>query len=162
VLVRLAFARIREHGSHHLLYRESPTTGADGSLDRHAYLVARTSDQSAGTIAEKAVTFTTGAYAEASSVMKVHQIANSFTDGRRAIWVETSRFRIDRLAGRPQPMDRKIPTIEALDAAFKAHYETKSIEELKKEATWFLDAIGKSELTPETAGGYFVVSVLPP
>ena len=42
-------------------------------------------------------------------------------------------------------MDRKIPTIEALDAAFKAHYETKS-EDLKKEASWFLDAIGKSEL----------------
>jgi len=43
-------------------------------------------------------------------------------------------------------MDRKIPTIEALDAGFKAHYETKSTEDLKKEATWFLDAIGKSEL----------------
>ena len=43
-------------------------------------------------------------------------------------------------------MDRKVPTIEALDAAFKAHYETKSIEDRKKEATWFLDAIGKSEL----------------
>ena len=43
-------------------------------------------------------------------------------------------------------MDRKGPTIEALDAGFKAHYETKSIEDHKKEATWFLDAIGKSEL----------------
>ena len=48
--------------------------------------------------------------------------------------------------GRSQPMDRKVPTIEALDAAFKAHYETKSIEDRKKEATWFLEAIGKSEL----------------
>ena len=43
-------------------------------------------------------------------------------------------------------MDRKVPTIEALDAAFKAHYDTKSTEDHKKEATWFLDAIGKSEL----------------
>ena len=43
-------------------------------------------------------------------------------------------------------MDRKGPTIEALDAGFKAHYETKSIEDHKKEATWFLDAIGKSVL----------------
>ena len=44
-------------------------------------------------------------------------------------------------------MDRKVPTIEALDAAFKAHYETKSIEDHKKEATWFLDAINKSKLS---------------
>ena len=43
-------------------------------------------------------------------------------------------------------MERKVPTIEALDAAFKAHYETKSIEDHEKEATWFLDAIGKSKL----------------
>ena len=42
-------------------------------------------------------------------------------------------------------MDRKIPTIEALDAAFKAHYET-SVEDHKEEATWFLGAVGKSEL----------------
>jgi len=43
-------------------------------------------------------------------------------------------------------MDRKVPTIEALDAAFKSHYESKSTEDHKKEATWFLGAIGKSEL----------------
>jgi hypothetical protein len=43
-------------------------------------------------------------------------------------------------------MDRKVPTIEALDAAFKAHYESKSIEDHKKDATWFLDAINKSNL----------------
>jgi len=41
-------------------------------------------------------------------------------------------------------MGRKVPTIEALDAAFKAHYETKSIEDHEKDATWFLDAINKS------------------
>jgi len=50
---------------------EASTTGADGSVGRHTYLLARTSDQSAGTIAERAVTFTRGAYAEDSSVMKV-------------------------------------------------------------------------------------------
>src|SRR5262245_50046361 len=50
---------------------EASTTGADGSVDRHAYLIARTSDPSAGTIAETAVTFTRGVYAEASSVIKV-------------------------------------------------------------------------------------------
>ena len=43
-------------------------------------------------------------------------------------------------------MDTKVPTIEALDAAFYAHYETKSVEDHEKEATWFLDAIGKSKL----------------
>jgi hypothetical protein len=43
-------------------------------------------------------------------------------------------------------MERKVPTIEALDAAFKAHYETKSIEDHKKDAAWFLDAINKSKL----------------
>jgi hypothetical protein len=42
-------------------------------------------------------------------------------------------------------MDRKVPTLEALDAAFKAH-ESKNIEALEKEATWFLGAINKSEL----------------
>ena len=42
-------------------------------------------------------------------------------------------------------MDRKVPTIEALNAAFKAH-ETKNIEDREKEATWFLGAINKSEL----------------
>src|SRR5215471_497499 len=50
---------------------EASTTGADGSVDRHTYLIARTSDQSAGTISERAVTFTRGAYAEDSSVVKV-------------------------------------------------------------------------------------------
>jgi len=50
---------------------EASTTGADGSVDRHTYLIARTSDPSAGTIAERAVTFTRGAYAEDSSVIKV-------------------------------------------------------------------------------------------
>src|SRR5215467_8533535 len=50
---------------------EALTTGADGSVDRHTYLIARTSDQSAGTIAERAVTFTRGAYSEDSSVIKV-------------------------------------------------------------------------------------------
>ena len=42
-------------------------------------------------------------------------------------------------------MDTKVPTIEALDAAFKAH-EVKNIEDREKEATWFLGAINKSEL----------------
>ena len=41
-------------------------------------------------------------------------------------------------------MDKKAPTLEALDAAFKAH-ETKNIEDREKEARWFLDAINKSE-----------------
>ena len=50
---------------------EASTTGTDGSVDRHTYLIARTSDPSAGTIAERAVTFTRGAYAEDSSVIKV-------------------------------------------------------------------------------------------
>ena len=60
---------------------EALTTGADGSVDRHAYLIARTSDQSAGTIAERTVTFTRGAYAEASSVMKVDGNRISMTAG---------------------------------------------------------------------------------
>jgi hypothetical protein len=42
-------------------------------------------------------------------------------------------------------MDRKVPTIEALNAAFKAR-EIKHIEDREKEATWFLDAINKSDL----------------
>ena len=42
-------------------------------------------------------------------------------------------------------MDRKVPTIEALNAAFKAH-EIKNIEDREKEATWFLGAINKSDL----------------
>jgi hypothetical protein len=42
-------------------------------------------------------------------------------------------------------MDGKVPTIEALDAAVKAH-EIKNIEDREKEATWFLGAINKSEL----------------
>ena len=60
---------------------EASTTGADGSVDRHTYLIARTSDQSAGTIAESAVTFTRGAYAETSSVMKVDGNRVSMTAG---------------------------------------------------------------------------------
>ena len=43
-------------------------------------------------------------------------------------------------------MDTKVPTIEALDAAFKAH-EITNIEDREKEATWFLGAINKSELS---------------
>jgi hypothetical protein len=43
-------------------------------------------------------------------------------------------------------MDRKVPTIEALEAAFKVHYEAKSTEDHKKDGTWFLDAINKSTL----------------
>ena len=42
-------------------------------------------------------------------------------------------------------MDRKVPTIEALDTAFKAH-QIKKIEDREKEATWFLGAINKSDL----------------
>ena len=42
-------------------------------------------------------------------------------------------------------MDSKVPTIEALDAAFKAN-QTKSTEDRENEATWFLGAINKSEL----------------
>jgi hypothetical protein len=61
---------------------EASTTGADGSVDRHTYLIARTSDPSAGTIAEKAVTFTRGAYAEDSSVIKVDGNRISMTTGR--------------------------------------------------------------------------------
>src|SRR5215510_3953633 len=60
---------------------EASTTGADGSVDRRAYLIARTLDQSAGTIAERAVTFTRGAYAEASTVMKVDGNRISLTAG---------------------------------------------------------------------------------
>jgi len=60
---------------------EAATTGADGSVERHSYLIARTMDQSASTIAESAVTFTTGAYAEASSVMKVDGNRISMTAG---------------------------------------------------------------------------------
>jgi hypothetical protein len=41
-------------------------------------------------------------------------------------------------------MDTKVPTIEALDAAFKAH-GGKNIEDREKEANWFLGAINKSE-----------------
>jgi hypothetical protein len=33
-------------------------------------------------------------------------------------------------------MDRMAPTIEALDAAFKAHYETKSTEDHNEDAAW--------------------------
>jgi hypothetical protein len=51
-----------------------------------------------------------------------------------------------KTSGKAQPMDKKFPTIEALDAGFKAHYETKSTEDHKQQATWFLDAINKSEL----------------
>ena len=47
---------------------EASTTGADGSIDRHTCLLARTSDQSVGTIAERVVTFTRGAYAELHAV----------------------------------------------------------------------------------------------
>ena len=42
-------------------------------------------------------------------------------------------------------MDRKTPTIETLDAAFKER-EAKSIEDREKEAKWFLGAINESEL----------------
>jgi hypothetical protein len=42
-------------------------------------------------------------------------------------------------------MDKKAPTIETLDAGFKAHY-SKNSEDLQKEATWFLGAINQSEL----------------
>jgi len=60
---------------------EATTTGSDGSVDRHAYLIARTSDQSAGTISERAVTFMRGTYAEDSSVMKVDGNRISMTAG---------------------------------------------------------------------------------
>jgi hypothetical protein len=60
---------------------EASTTGADGSVDRHHYLIARTLDPSAGTIAETAVTFTRGAYAENSTVMKVDGNHISLTAG---------------------------------------------------------------------------------
>jgi len=60
---------------------EASTTGADGSVDRHTYLVARTSDPSAGTITEQAVTFTRGAYAEGSSIVKVDGTHISMTAG---------------------------------------------------------------------------------
>jgi len=42
-------------------------------------------------------------------------------------------------------MDKKLPTIEVLDAAFRAH-QTKKTEDLEKEANWFLGAINQSEL----------------
>ena len=42
-------------------------------------------------------------------------------------------------------MDRKVPTIAALDRAFKGR-EIKNTEDREKEATWFLDAINKSDL----------------
>ena len=42
-------------------------------------------------------------------------------------------------------MGKKVPTIEALDAAFKAR-EIKNIDDREKEAAWFLGAINKSDL----------------
>jgi hypothetical protein len=41
-------------------------------------------------------------------------------------------------------MDNKVPTIAALDAAFKAN-EAKHIDDREKEATWFLGAINQSD-----------------
>src|SRR5437764_7005241 len=43
-------------------------------------------------------------------------------------------------------MDNKIPTIEALDAAFSAHYESMTREDRREQITWFLDAIEQSKL----------------
>jgi hypothetical protein len=43
-------------------------------------------------------------------------------------------------------MDNKFPTIVALDAGFKTHYEIKNTEDHQKEATWFIGAINESEL----------------
>src|SRR5215471_12802396 len=51
------------------------TTGAN--VERHAYLVARTTDPDANTITEKTVSFERPSYAENSSVMKINQ--NQFT-----------------------------------------------------------------------------------
>ena len=42
-------------------------------------------------------------------------------------------------------MNREVPTIEALNAAFKTH-EIKNTKDREKEAAWFLGAIDKSEL----------------
>ena len=42
--------------------------------------------------------------------------------------------------------NNKIPTIEALEAAFSAHYESLSKEDRTEQITWFLDAIDQSKL----------------
>ena len=43
-------------------------------------------------------------------------------------------------------MHNKLPTIAALDAAFKEHYEAMLAADHREQATWFLGAINKSEL----------------
>ena len=42
-------------------------------------------------------------------------------------------------------MNRDVPTIEALNAAFKAH-ETKNTKDREQEANWFLGAINESDI----------------
>lgn len=102
---------------------EASTTGADGSVDRHAYLVARTSDPSAGTIAERAVTFTRGTYAEDSSVMKV--------DGNRITMTAGAIEGKGELTGKPWEwtflrLEFEIPraTLKIVDYNFLAEYRT--------------------------------------
>jgi hypothetical protein len=102
---------------------EASTTGADGSVDRHAYLIARTSDQSAGTIAERAVTFTRGAYAEDSSVMKI--------DGNRFTMTAGAIVGKGELTGKPWEwtflrLEFDIPQagLKIVDYNFLAEYRT--------------------------------------
>jgi hypothetical protein len=43
-------------------------------------------------------------------------------------------------------MDKKTPTIEALEAALSAHYEALTKEDRIEQITWFLDAIDEAKL----------------
>jgi len=60
-----------------LYYVGEAITTAGSNVERHAYIVARTTDPDANTITEKVVSFERSSYVENSSVMKINQ--NQFT-----------------------------------------------------------------------------------
>jgi hypothetical protein len=60
-----------------LYYVGEATTTAGANVERHAYIVARTTDPDTNTITEKVVSFERSSYVENSSVMKINQ--NQFT-----------------------------------------------------------------------------------
>ena len=60
-----------------LYYVGEAITTAGSNVERHAYIVARTTDPDANTITEKVVSFQRSSYVENSSVMKINQ--NQFT-----------------------------------------------------------------------------------
>jgi hypothetical protein len=64
-------------GAKTLYYAGEAITTTGGKVERHAYIVARTTDPDAGTISEKVVSFERSSYVENSSVMKIDQ--NQFT-----------------------------------------------------------------------------------